>query len=71
MKTSAKLVELWFYSKHDKDYLWSGTCIIDNSLKVPVGALDKIYEWLDLGVKFKVKYIYDLKDSYAPMDEKV
>ena len=56
------------YSKHDKDYLWSGTCIIDNSLKVPVGD-DKIYEWLDLGVKFKVKYIYDLKDSYAPMDE--
>jgi hypothetical protein len=69
MNTSAKLVEFWFYSKHDKEYLWGGTCIIDRSLKVPVGILDKIYQSLQLDQKFKLKYIFDLKDSYAPMDE--
>tara|TARA_Y100000033_G_C2687399_1_gene82030 strand:+ start:36 stop:269 length:234 start_codon:yes stop_codon:yes gene_type:complete len=67
---SAKLVELWFYSKYEKKWFWSSTCIIDKSRKVPVSMLDKIYEWLQLDVKFELKYIFDLKNSYAPMDDK-
>jgi len=70
MEEKAKLVELWFYSKHKEKWVWRSTSIIDKDNRIALGTISCIQEMLFLGEEIDIKYIYDLKDSYAPMDEK-